>query len=249
MRNVTIPLPILSDRRLSPVAKLLWCGISLCEGCNAEAAAGLVNIPASDVEGALAELLDANRATLEESGTVWAVSPVDPSRIDAASLVLSNSQQGRAAAAIEGGRARRDARVQEMEERRQRSDYVEPIAPEEEAKPANVVDVEGWFREAIQKKHGRIRIGRWGLKEKALAKRLLEDFGEEIVHKGVLRWVDDPQRFLPSFEGVASINGLYGCRNGVMGEVQGVQALAPKPGFKGEYVPPNKENPPPGMGW
>lgn len=114
-----------------------------------------------------------------------------------------------------------------------------PLSETVETKKAVSDGPEQWFKAEIQNVHGAIRVGRWGPKERTLAKAMREDFGKEILRKGIALFVRDPKRYMKGFDGVATVGALWGCRDNVFAEAQGVQApVRVRRGWESEYVTP-----------
>ena len=49
----------------------------------------------------------------------------------------------------------------------------------------NVSDVERWFRLAMFQRYGDIKISSWAVKQKSLARKMLDEYGAELVEKTI----------------------------------------------------------------
>jgi len=99
---------------------------------------------------------------------------------------------------------------------------VEPVA-----KPINSTDVERWLKAGVAQLYGKpINQGRWGAKERKLAKNLLADFGPEMVERAVAHfcahWKTMVHNSRGQLDGMPTINLLWGMRARVFAEVQGI---------------------------
>ncbi len=100
---------------------------------------------------------------------------------------------------------------------------LEPSAPK--AKPVTATQVEAWFKAGLQELYGpAFVVSRWTVKEKSLAKRLLEDYGSDLVEKAVKSYCQDWDKLVKRSRG--RLNGaptfglFWAMRNEIFGSVQ-----------------------------
>lgn len=95
-------------------------------------------------------------------------------------------------------------------------------------KTVNSRTVEGWWQDAMKEKYGdTIMYGRWTVAQKTMAKRLLKEFGEELVKKAIDHFVigwDSFTRENTWVVGYPTINLLFSMRVQVMLDVQGAKS-------------------------
>lgn len=110
----------------------------------------------------------------------------------------------------------------------------EPPAPvEKPTKPVSSVEVEGWFREELFTLYGLgYMTSRWTVKERTLAKKLLDTYGAELTERAVRYFVRDwpslVARSNGKVKGAPNIGFMWGARAMVFGEVQGAAINAAK---------------------
>lgn len=102
---------------------------------------------------------------------------------------------------------------------------LKPTSPEPEKHPATSTDVFAWFVEGMAKLHGRkIVVCAWTIPQKTLAKKLLQAYGEELVHKAVDRfcstWNEIVQGSRGRLTGAPTINLLWGMRERIFADIQ-----------------------------
>lgn len=100
---------------------------------------------------------------------------------------------------------------------------LEPSAPKE--KPVTATQVEAWFKAGLQELYGpTFVVARWTVKEKALAKRLLEDYGPELVDKAIKAYCQDweglVKRSRGRLNGTPTFGLFWAMRNEIFGSVQ-----------------------------
>jgi len=89
-------------------------------------------------------------------------------------------------------------------------------------KPANATDVRQWIVGAVREIYPNAILPAWGGKENALAKRLLDTYGSELVHAAVVLMVDgwEHLRSTRGVKGLPSVAFLWAAKDIYFGEVQ-----------------------------
>lgn len=96
------------------------------------------------------------------------------------------------------------------------------ITPTGEREP-NSTDVHGWFVEGIHAALGAdIRVGSWAAKQRALAKRLLTEYGADMTRKAVAHFCASWKAYLEKgrFKGLPTIELMWSMRDTIFGEIQ-----------------------------
>ena len=120
---------------------------------------------------------------------------------------------------------------------------LKPTTPK--VKPVNSTQVEQWFTEELRELYGSdYIISRWTIPQKTLAKRLLDTYGPDLVRQAVSylakHWKLMVKRSKGSLSGVPTVNLLWGMRERVFAEVQGVDntpAMEDRPENSDEWRP------------
>ncbi len=118
-----------------------------------------------------------------------------------------------------------------------------PTVPK--VKPINSTQVEEWFTEELRELYGvAFIIPRWTVPQKTLAKRLLNTYGPELVRQAVgylaKHWKMMVKQSKGGLSGVPTVNLLWGMRERVFGEVQGIDnrpAMEARPENSDEWRP------------
>jgi hypothetical protein len=132
-------------------------------------------------------------------------------------------------------------------------------------KLVNSVQVEDWFRDGLKLLYGgKLELPQrgkwWTVGERRNAKRLLDMYGEDLVHKAVLHlcatWTQRVEASEGRLAGIPSIGYLVVAKNTVFAEAQGLTAVPQRVKAKGskrkqskdsdEYRPPET---PIDVGW
>lgn len=90
---------------------------------------------------------------------------------------------------------------------------------------ANATTIRGWFLERLQQKYGAgYMAGSWTIPQRTLAKRLLKDYGEEMVARAVTYMFDEWEAMVRGskgrLRGEPTINLLWGMREQIIGDIQ-----------------------------
>jgi len=95
-------------------------------------------------------------------------------------------------------------------------------AKKKENRPKSATDVEIWFKLGITKLAGQeIIISEWSLKEKTLAKKLLNAYKPELVEKAVEYMCDNWEMLKrKGLYGVPNVSLLYGMRHTIFSAIQ-----------------------------
>ena len=120
----------------------------------------------------------------------------------------------------------------EVEAKREQRKAAQPIAPPlvleapvlKQDKP-NATQVEAWFKEGLRELYGpTFVVARWTVKEKSLAKRMLEDYGSDLVHKAIISYCQDwdqlVNRSRGRLNGTPTFGLFWAMRNEIFGSVQ-----------------------------
>lgn len=107
---------------------------------------------------------------------------------------------------------------------------VQPEPVEPPPKKVNSVDVEKWMRQGIYDLYGkRFIIPRWNVKQRTLAKKLLQIYGADLTEKAVKYYCDDwanlVQRSKGKIYGAPTINLLWGMRETIFAQVQNAELM------------------------
>jgi hypothetical protein len=118
-------------------------------------------------------------------------------------------------------------------------------------KPVNTVDVERWFREGIFALYDRpLILSRWGVKERALAKKLLKTYGDDLTKRTVehfcREWPDLLKRSRGRISGVPTVMLLWAMRDSVFSDVQLGAVKPADPARTDEY---REDEDSPDAGW
>lgn len=118
-------------------------------------------------------------------------------------------------------------------------------------KPVNTVDVEQWFREGIFALYEKpLILSRWGVKERALAKKLLKTYGPDLTKRTVEHfcrsWPDLLKRSRGRISGVPTVTLLWAMRDSVFSDVQLGAVKPADPARTDEY---REDDDSPDAGW
>ena len=100
---------------------------------------------------------------------------------------------------------------------------LEPTAPN--AKPVTATQVEAWFKEGLHELYGSsFVVCKWTVKDKALGKRLLEEYGSDLVQKAIKSYCQDwegmVKRSRGRLNGTPTLGLFWAMRNEIFGSVQ-----------------------------
>ncbi len=128
------------------------------------------------------------------------------------------------------------------------------VTPTGEREP-NSTDVHGWFVTGIRAAFGDdVRVGSWAAKQRALAKRLLTEYGPDMTRRAVEHFCASWKAYLEKgrFKGLPTVELLWSMRDTIFGEIQ----LAGRKGIKtrqdrvqGDEFKPEAAAAAPDVGW
>jgi hypothetical protein len=100
---------------------------------------------------------------------------------------------------------------------------LEPTAPKPKAVTAT--QVEAWFKEGLCELYGpTFIVAKWTLKDKALGKRLLSEYGADLVQKAIKSYCQDwdqlVKRSRGRLNGTPTLGLFWAMRNEIFGSVQ-----------------------------
>ena len=98
----------------------------------------------------------------------------------------------------------------------------------------NSTDVHRWFKVALRKQFGKsFIVGAWNIKQKTLAKQLIDEYGPELMAIAVEYFVDNWDDIVDKsggrLRGVPTVNLLWGMRDQIFGAVQTLGRRRSKP--------------------
>ena len=120
-------------------------------------------------------------------------------------------------------------------------------------RPANSTTVYGWLKGELKAKYGQgFIIPDWSVKQKTLAKKILNTYGEDLTKEAVEHFVSNWDGYVEGsrgrLKGVPNINLFYGMREMVFGEVQTKHIKKTKTKDSDEHSDESAENAP-NVGW
>ncbi len=90
-------------------------------------------------------------------------------------------------------------------------------------KPVNSTDVREWFQSGVNALYQReIKLANWGARERALAKKLLDEYGVDLTRQAVEYFVGNWKQIAQrgKFRGLPTVNLMFAMRDTIFGEVQ-----------------------------
>ncbi len=146
---------------------------------------------------------------------------------------------------------REEVRIRRAGRQRRQVDPSE--GTERPKRPANSTTVYGWLKGELKAKYGQgFIIPDWSIKQKTLAKKILNTYGEDLTKEAVehfvLNWDGYVEGSRGRLKGVPNINLFYGMREMIFGEVQTKHIEKKKAKDSDEHSDESAENAP-SVGW